>query len=216
MRKMLILGGWYAMLFAALLLAEPRRVSSSEAPLRSGPSDYTDKIGTATANDILESTGKTEEGFVEVKLRDGKIAWIASSDLFSLKQEETLKDTSTTGGGAGEQAEGAYVKGFDPEVEGKMREDNPGLDRIYQEEIFPWVWEVRGGGPEGRAVSQELEMAEEAQEKLMIQGQPEEAAKLQSKIDDLRRKVQPYRDAWQAKLRAWRQAGQIGEFARKK
>ncbi len=216
MRRFMMLGGWYALLFAALLLAEPRRVSSQEAPLRAGPSDYTAEVGTLKAGDQVEATGKTEEGFVEVKLKDGKIAWIASSDLFSLKQEQLIKDTSGAAGASGTEAEGAYVKGFDPEVEGKMRADNPGLDKVFRDEVLPWVWEVRGGGAEGLAASRELETAEEEQERLIIQAKADEAAKMQPQIDELRRKVQPFRDSWQSKLRAWRQSGQIGEFARKK
>lgn len=216
MRRLMLLGGWYAMLFAALVLAEPRRVSSQEAPLRAGPSDYTDPVGTAKAGDVLETTGKAEEGFLQVKTKDGKVAWISDSDLFSLRQEELLKSAEGKGGGAGSEAEGAYVKGFDPEVEGKMREDNPGLNSIYENEVLPWIATVRGGGNEGAAISRQLEDLEELQEKYLIQANAAEAEKLQPQIDELRRKVQPYRDSWQSKLRAWRQAGQIGEFARRK
>ncbi|MCC6738437.1 MAG: SH3 domain-containing protein [Planctomycetia bacterium] len=216
MRRLMLLGGWYAMLFAALVLAEPRRVSTQEAPLRAGPSDYTDPVGTVKAGDVLEATGKAEEGFVQVRTKDGKVAWISDSDLFSLKQEELMKSAEGTGGGAGAEAEGAYVKGFDPEVEGQMRADNPGLNTIFETEVLPWIALVRGGGSEGAAVSRQLEDLEEMQEKYLIQANAAEAEKLQPQIDELRRKVQPFRDSWQNRLRGWRQAGQIGEFARRK
>ncbi|MCE9582157.1 MAG: hypothetical protein K8T20_06665 [Planctomycetes bacterium] len=206
MRRFVVLGGWYALLFAASLLADTGKDAEYEG----------DDLATVKAGDMLEPTGKTSEGYVEVKM-GGKTGWISNSDLFTVKEQENLAKTSGAGGNAVAGAnEGAFVKGFDPEVEGKMREDHPDLDQIFKDEIFPWVWTVRGGVKEGYQASSELETVEEAQEKLLIQGKPDEAAKLQPQIDALRLKVQPYRDRWQAELRQFRQAGKVGEFAVRK
>ena len=216
MRRFIVVGGWYALLLSALLLAEPMTVSSSDAPVQKDSNEWSDRMATVRTGEVVETTGRSEEGYLEVKLKGGGTGWIAISDLFTQKEIETQTKTSGAGGGAETQAqEGAYVKGFDPEVEGQMRADSPGLDKIYGEEILPWIWEVRASKA-GIALSQQLEEKEELQEKHRIQGKDSQADAMQKEIDDLRQKVQPYRDAWQAELRKFRQAGQIGEFARRK
>lgn len=212
MRRNLALGAWYVLLFAAAIVAEQRLVSSKEASVRSDSSEFSDEVGLVKSGDRLETTGKTQEGWVEVKLASGKTGWISNGDLYSLKDEESLSKTSGAGGGgtANTTQEGAYVKGFDPEVEGQMRKDNPSLSKVYEEEVLPWIWETRG--------SEELEKAEEHLELLLMQNKKDtpEAAETRKRIEELQAKVQPLRDKWQADLRAFRQAGKIGEFAGRK
>ena len=224
MRRFMVMGGWYALLFAASLLADSsgtkvvRKVSSSTAPIRSEASNLDgDDIATVNKGEDLEVTGEMKEGFIPIRMANGKTGWIADSDLFTTKEMEKLATTSGAGAAnAKKENEGAYVKGFDPEVEGKMREDHPDLDKIFREEVFPWVWTVRAGDKAGYDVSQQLETVEEDQERFLIQGKPDEAAKLQKQIDDLRVKVKPYRDKWQADLKAYRQAGKLGTPEAKK
>lgn len=217
MKRKLVLGGWYALIFAAALLAESRMVSRPGARVTKEASDFSEDVTTLEANDRVETTGDKVEGYLPVKTADGKTGWIAESDLYTLKEEQALSKTTGAGGAAAEGQEGAYVKGFDPEVEGKFRADNPSLDKVYQEEVLPLIWLVRAGN-DGNKVDQSkaLEQKEEDQEKLWMQNRKAEADAMQAEIDKMRSAMQPARDAWQSALRTFRQNGKIGEFAGRK
>ena len=211
MRRNLALGAWYVLLFAAAIVAEQRLVASKEAEVVSEPGLAGEKVDTVRSGDHVETLGEESEGYIKVRTAGGKTGWIVNSDLYSTKEEEALTKTSGAGAGADKGVqEGAYVKGFDPEVEGQMRADNPSLSKVYEEEVLPWIWETRG--------SQKLEEAEEHLELLLMQNKKDtpEAAETRKRIAELQAQVQPLRDKWQADLRAFRQAGKIGEFAGRK
>ncbi|MBI2919993.1 MAG: SH3 domain-containing protein [Planctomycetes bacterium] len=212
MRRNLVLGAWYVLLFAAAIMAEQRLVSSKDPFVRSDTTEFSDEVGRAKSGDRLETTGKTQDGWVEVKLPSGKVGWIAESDLYSAGDEKTMSETSGAGGGgtANTTQEGAYVKGFDPEVEGQLRKDDPGLSKVYELEVLPWIYETRG--------LPELEVAEEHLELLLMQNKKDtpEAEQTRKQIEELRLKAQPIRDRWQDELRTFRKNGNIGEFAGRK
>jgi hypothetical protein len=110
------------------------------------------------------------------------------------------------------------AKGFDPEVEKKARQDDATLDRFLKEEVLPLIYDTRG--------SKDLEDAEEAQETFVLQhplvarGKDDPVAadtprlkqewdEINARVNSLRAAIEPWRDAWQAGLKTFRQEGKL-------
>jgi hypothetical protein len=206
MRRHVVLGAWYAVLVAGLIAAEEFTVTVKEGFLYKEPDPWSDAVGSLEFGTTVKTTGDAKDDFLPVE-GGGKKGWIARADV--VEPGEFKAGAAGGGAGAGAQ-EGAYVKGFDPEVEEKARADDATLDRMMREQVLPLVWEVRG--------SRELEEAEEALEKLQIQsqGNSPEAEALKKRIESLRAQTEPLRAARSSALRAFRKEGGVGEFAGRK
>ena len=204
MKRRLALGAWYAVAIAGLIAAEDFRVTKHEANVVKEPDPFGEPVAVVKFGDTVTTTGDEKDEYLPITGPGGVKGWISRTDLI---EPADFKAGAAGGDAAKAGQEGAYVKGFDPEVEGKARADNPSLDKVYREEVLPWVWETRG--------SRDLEEAEEEAERLQIQAQPIPDS-LKGRIESLRLAAQPARDKWQAELREFRKKGQIGEFAGRK
>jgi hypothetical protein len=206
MKRHIGTGAVYALVVTGFLTAETWTVTVNEANVVSEPGPFAERVEGVVFGDNVETTGAEQDDYLPVKLANGKTGWIARASV--------MTPGSFKAGAAGEGAEagkeGAYVKGFDPEVEAKYREDNPSLSQAYDTDVLPLIYETRG--------SAELERAEEELERLQLQakGASPEAQALKSKVASLRAANQPFWDKWSADLREFRRKGQIGEFAGRK
>lgn len=221
MRPRILLGTYYAVAIAGLVLAEDWKVSTQSADLVSEASSYAETLATLHAGDTVNVTGKADGDFLPATV-GGKSGWIARANLYTPEEyKETLGKAGSDSAAKGQ--EGAYAKGFDPEVEKRAAQDDATLKRFLDEEVKPMIWDVRGSRP--------LEEKEEEIETFVLQHplvargehEKENDAALQAQwkqLNDeakvLREKNEPFRAKWQADLRAFRQAGQIGEFAGRK
>ncbi|MEK7469631.1 MAG: SH3 domain-containing protein [Planctomycetota bacterium] len=224
MRRKVLMGGWYAIAIAGLLVADEYRVTIKEAFLFKEPDPWAETAGSIAWGKTVTTTGAANGDFYPVKGPNGETGWIAKSDVQDPKDFEA--GTAGTKNDKGAQ-EGAYVKGFDPEVEDKAKADDATLAKYLAEEVLPLVWDTRGS----KAVEDKEEDIERfvLKHPLNARGEKDpnlsdaENANLASQwkhlneeLIPLKQAVEPIRSKWQAELRAFRQSGQIGEFAGRK
>lgn len=202
MKRSILLGGWYALAIAGLIAADDFRVTVKSASIFDDADPWANVIGSLEFGTAVTTSGPSKTDFLPVTV-GGKSGWISRADLV---EPDDFK-AGSAGSAAGTGQEGAYVKGFDPEVEKKSRAGDAAINAAYENDVLPMIWETRG--------HKELEIAEEALEELQIQakGTSPEADALRARIEVLRREAEPIRSKWQAALRAFRQSGRIGEFA---
>jgi len=224
MRRKVVLGCWYAIAIAGLLAADEFRVTVKEAFLFKEADPWAETSGSVAFGKTVTTTGAANGDFYPVKGPNGETGWISKTDVLEPKDFEA--GTAGTKNDKGAQ-EGAYVKGFDPEVEDRAKQDDKTLAKYLAEEVLPLVWETRG--------SKALEDKEEDMERFVLQHPLNARGEKDPGLSDaennvlasqwkhlneeatvLRQAVEPLRSKWQAELRAFRQAGQIGEFAGRK
>lgn len=224
MRRKLVLGGWYALAIVGLLAADEFRVTVRSAPLFKEADPWAESTQSVDFGKTVTTTGPANGDFYPVKGPNGETGWIAKSDVLEPKDFEA--GTAGTKNDKGAQ-EGAYVKGFDPEVEDRAKQDDATLAKYLAEEVLPLIWETRGS----KALEDKEEDIERFQLKhpLNARGQKDPNVSdaenkvladqwkhLNEEAAALRQSVEPIRTKWQSELRAFRQAGQIGEFAGRK
>lgn len=216
MRRKLVLGAWYAAAIGGLLLAEERHVSVNSADLYSLPDPYAgDPVTTVHAGDPVNLTGKTDGDFLE-GTANGKTGWIAGASLYTPEEyKKTLGKAGADSEAKGQ--EGAYAKGFDPEVEERAKQDDATLRRYIEEEVKPLIWQTM--------FSPELEAAEYALDKYIMQhpqsmhaeGEGRDGyVKLENEIKRLRDANAGNQAKWASSQRDFRKNGNTGEFAGRK
>ena len=205
-----------AALYAAAILgavyAAEYQVQPHEAVLRETPDSFGKKVADLENGEYVETTGDEKDDYFPVKVKaTGATGWIATSDVIEPKD---FKATGTATSTAKEGEQGAFVKGFDPEVEKKYREDHPDLNSIYDNDVNPMIRKTTCGGLGlGKGELDDLE-----EEKLTLQLQ---ANWTQAKEDEYAPKFKaaegvraPALKTLMDALTAFRKNGFIGEYAK--
>jgi hypothetical protein len=98
------------LLAGGVAASELVNVKLREATVRSGPKPFKTAVGTAKFGDRLEVTGK-QEGWLEVKLPDGKTGFLHESATTDKPLTKTAAGGGTSGGGSRDETAMAG-KGF--------------------------------------------------------------------------------------------------------
>jgi SH3-like domain-containing protein len=122
-----------------MALAAPMSVQVRNAKVRATPSQLGKTVATADYGAVVE-TGALQNGWYPVTLADGKTGWLHESAL-SQKAVTMRAGTSDVATGASSDEVALAGKGFNEQVEAKMRADGKldytWVDRMSKFEVSP-------------------------------------------------------------------------------